>query len=108
MARRKKKISKPRRPSFAIVVDGKTEVWYFQMLKRNEPSLQVNIEPEIPQKKKLSEQYEKVCELAEDYTKVIWVIDLDNPIKESKEIKKTYRLKKDYRQHSLYTMAVKC
>ena len=84
MARRKKKISKPRRPSFAIVVDGETEVWYFQMLKRNEPSLQVNIEPKIPQKKKLSEQYGKVCELAEEYLKVIWVIDLDVVIKESK------------------------
>ena len=88
MARRKRKISEPRRPSFAIVVDGETEVWYFQMLKRNELSLQVNIEPKIPHKKKLSEQYEKVCELAEDYTKVIWVIDLDSPIKESRETKK--------------------
>jgi hypothetical protein len=91
MARRKRKISKPRKPSFAIIVDGETEVWYFQMLKRNKPSLQINISPKIPQKKKLLEQYKKVCELAEDYTKVIWVIDLDNPIKESKETKKENR-----------------
>ncbi len=68
MGRRKNKISKPRKDTFAIVVDGKTEVWYFQMLKRNESNLQVNIEPKIPQKKKLYEQYKKIIELAEDYT----------------------------------------
>ena len=88
MARRKEKISKPRKDTFAIIVDGETEVWYFQMLKRNEPSLQVNIEPKIPQKKRLSEQYEKVLELAEDFTKVFWIIDLDVVIAESKLAKK--------------------
>ncbi len=88
MARRKNKISKPRKDTFAIVVDGKTEVWYFQMLKRNEPNLQLKIEPTIPQKKKLSEQYEKVLELAENHTKVFWIIDLDVVIKESKEAQK--------------------
>jgi len=84
MARRVEKISKPRKDTFAIIVDGETEVWYFHMLKRNEPSLQVNIEPKIPQKKRLSEQYEKVIQLAEDFTKVFWIIDLDVVIKESK------------------------
>lgn len=88
MARRKEKISKPRKDTFAIIVDGETEVWYFQMLKRNEPSLQVNIEPKIPQRKRLSEQYEKVLELAEDFTKVFWTIDLDVVIAESKIAKK--------------------
>ena len=70
MARRKTKIFKSRKDTYAIVVDGKTEVWYFQMLKRNEPNLQVNIEPKIPQKKKLSEQYEKILELAEDFNDI--------------------------------------
>ncbi|NOZ45838.1 MAG: RloB domain-containing protein [Chlorobi bacterium] len=84
MRRKNIKISRPKNNTFAIVVDGETEVWYFQMLKRNEPFLQVNIEPKIPQKKKLSDQYKKVCELSEDYTKVFWVIDLDVVIAESK------------------------
>jgi len=88
MARRKTKITKPKKDAFAIIVDGHTEVWYFQMLKRNEPSLQVNIEPKIPQKKKLSEQYGKVLEYAEDFTKVFWIIDLDVLIAESKTAKK--------------------
>ncbi len=87
MARRKKKISKPKNNTFAIIVDGQTEVWYFQMLKRNKPDLQVNIDPQIPQKKELSKQYKKVLEFAEDYVKVFWIIDLDNIVKESKEAK---------------------
>lgn len=75
------------KPSFAIVVDGETEVWYFQMLKRNERSINVSIEPKIPQRKKLFEQFETVKELSEDYTKVFWVIDLDVILKETKEAK---------------------
>jgi len=86
MRKRNIKISKSRKDTYAIIVDGETEVWYFQMLKRNESSLQINIEPKIPQKKKLSDQYKKVCELSEDYTKVFWIIDLDVVIKESKKI----------------------
>jgi len=86
--RRKRRYTQPQKTNFAIVVDGKTEVWYFQMLKRNEPSLQVNIEPKIPQKKSLSEQYKKVCELAENFTKVFWIIDLDVVIAETRSAKK--------------------
>ena len=73
MARKRVKIPKQKKDTYALVVDGQTEAWYFQMMKRNEPLLQVNIEPKIPQKKKLSDQYNKVCELAEDYTKVFWI-----------------------------------
>jgi len=90
MRRKNTKISRPRKNTYAIVVDGETEVWYFQMLKRNEPSLLVNIEPKIPQKKKLSDQFKKVCCLSKDYTKVFWIIDLDVIIAESNksELKK--------------------
>jgi len=38
-------------PSYAVVVDGETEIWYLQMLKRNERSLNINLEPKLPQKK---------------------------------------------------------
>ena len=38
-------------PNFAIIVDGDTEVWYFQMLKRNERKINVSIEPKISKKK---------------------------------------------------------
>ena len=73
------------KPTFAIIVDGECEVWYFQMLKRNERSLTINIRPEIPQKKWLEDQFEIVKKLSSDYDKVFWVIDLDVIIKESNE-----------------------
>jgi hypothetical protein len=75
------------KPTFAVVVDGECEVWYLQMLKRNERSIVVNIEPKIPQRKKLSEQFEMVIKLSEDYTKVFWIIDFDVIASETKNAK---------------------
>ena len=74
--------------AFAFVVDGDTEVWYLQMLKRNERKLNINIEPKLPSKKSISEQYKMVEQLAEDYTKVFWIVDYDTIIKETRESKK--------------------
>lgn len=71
------------KPRFAIVVDGETEFWYLQMLKRNERDISVDIRPEIPQKKRLSEQYAKVIALSKDYDMVYWIIDLDVVLNES-------------------------
>ena len=42
-------------PSYAVVVDGETEIWYLQMLKRNERDIRVSIKPEIPNKKRINE-----------------------------------------------------
>ncbi|MDF1675057.1 MAG: RloB family protein [Vicingaceae bacterium] len=74
--------------AFAFVVDGNTEVWYLQMLKRNERKLNINIEPKLPSKKSIPEQYKMVEQLAEDYTKVFWIVDYDVIIKETLESKK--------------------
>ncbi len=76
------------RENFLIVVDGETEVWYFQMLRRNEKNLQVRVEPKIPQKKEFSEQFEDVKGYSKDYTKVFWIIDVDDIIAKSKLMKK--------------------
>jgi hypothetical protein len=57
------------------------------MLKRNERSIVVNIEPKIPQRKKLSEQFENVIKLSEESTKVFWIIDFDVITKETKKSK---------------------
>lgn len=86
----RKKRNNPIKPkkSFGIVVDGETEVWYLQMLKRNERALNINIEPKIPQRKKLSDQFETVKMLAEDYTKVFWIVDYDVIISETEANKK--------------------
>lgn len=84
--RKPKKIINKTNPSFALVVDGETEVWYFQMLKRNERDIRVSIKPEIPNKKSVEEQYNLVCDLSnKEFTKVFWIIDLDTVIKEENE-----------------------
>jgi hypothetical protein len=68
---RPKKIVPRANPAFALVVDGETKVWYFQMLKRNERALRVNIKPEIPSRKSIEEQYNLVRDLSgKEYTKV--------------------------------------
>jgi hypothetical protein len=75
--RKSKPIPFKAKPKFAFVVDGDCEFWYIQMLKRNERSISVDLKPEIPQRKKLSDQYTKVVELSKDYNKVFWIIDFD-------------------------------
>lgn len=75
------------KPTFAFVVDGNCEVWYLQMLKRNEKSIVVNIEPKIPTRKSLSEQYENAITLSEESTKVFWIIDFDVIASETKSAK---------------------
>lgn len=74
--------------TFAFVVDGDTEVWYLQMLKRNERELNINIEPKLPSKKSIPEQFKMVKDLAADYTKVFWIVDYDVIVKETREAKK--------------------
>jgi hypothetical protein len=89
--RAKRQIPLKGKPKFAIVIDGETEFWYLQMLKRNEKLIKVDIKPEIPQKKKLSVQYSKVIELSKSYDKVYWLVDLDVIISESLLVKKGNR-----------------
>lgn len=73
-------------PSFAVVVDGDTESWYFQMLQRNERHLNVRIKPELPSRKKLEDQFDLVIKLSKsEYDKVFWIIDHDTILKESNE-----------------------
>lgn len=85
---RTKRNTPKRKPRYAFIVEGECEFWYIQMLKRNERSLRVNLIPEIPQKKKLKDQYKKVIESSKEYDKVFWIIDFDVLIKESRETKK--------------------
>lgn len=77
-------------PTYAFVVDGETEIWYLQMLKRNERQLKINIEPKLPQRKSIDEQFILVTVLSErEYSKVFWIVDLDTIIKESRETPKS-------------------
>ena len=73
---------------FAIIVDGDCESWYFQMLRRNEKGINVDLKPEIPQNKKLKEQFGKVIEQSKHYDKVFWIVDYDVITKETALAKK--------------------
>ena len=87
--RRRKNISHKVKTSIAVVVDGETEVFYLQMLKRNERRIRVNIEPKIPSRKSLQEQYELALSLLDkEFAKVFWIVDLDVVLKEDKETPK--------------------
>ncbi len=69
--------------AFAVIVDGKCEARYLDMLKQNEPSVRIIIDPEIPQDKVLADLFEIVKEKAKVYTKVFWIVDLDVIIRET-------------------------
>ena len=84
-SKRKRRIG-ARRSVIAFVVDGETEMWYLQMLKKNEEregGVRINIKPEIPQKKKLNDQYELVCNLSKEHKQVFWILDFDVILKET-------------------------
>ncbi|MCD8740218.1 RloB family protein [Mucilaginibacter roseus] len=84
--RKQKKIIQKANPAFAIVVDGETEIWYLQMLKRNERDIRISIKPEIPNKKSLEDQYKLACDLSKkEFTKVFWIVDFDTVVKEESE-----------------------
>lgn len=72
------------RKTVALLVDGETELWYLQMLKRNELLKNVSILPELPRKKKLFDQFQVVKANAEIYDLSIWVVDMDVVIAEGK------------------------
>jgi len=80
---------------FALVVDGHTESWYIQQLnqqlKKQEKGILVglDLQPKLPQKKKLEALYEFIEKLEKDeYDKIFWIVDFDTIIKISKESKK--------------------
>jgi len=86
--RRKRRKPIKVRPVYAIIVEGETEYWYLQMLRRNERNLRINVKPELPQKKTLEDQFKWVKQQAKENTKVFWIIDLDVVLKETKQAKK--------------------
>ena len=75
------------RKTYGFVGDGETELWYLQMLKKNESKLTVTIKPELPQKKSVDDLFAYVVSLAEVHEKVFWIVDLDVIIRETREFK---------------------
>jgi hypothetical protein len=85
--RTSKKIQKPKRRVFSFVVDGECELWYLQLLKQQE-NLNIHLEPKLPCKKLLKDQFDLVLNLSEESEKIFWIIDFDNINKETQEAKK--------------------
>ena len=84
-----RRIKRKTNPAFAIVADGETEIWYLQMMKQNERQVRLTIKPELPKKKRIEDQCELVCKLAQgEYDKVFWIVDLDQIAKEQREATK--------------------
>ncbi len=85
------------RKSYAIIVDGETEKWYLELLKKHKKLLLANIvlKPEIPKRKSFTQTYDFVIEKSkEDYDIVFWLIDLDvilKQIKENSKFKKKFK-----------------
>lgn len=69
----------------AIFVDGQSEQWYFFTMKKSEQIQRVDLQPKLPKKKKLKEQYQEVILASKDYDLVIWIVDLDKILEGEKD-----------------------
>ena len=58
------------------------------MLRKNEPTLNIAIEPKIHVKQSLDAQFQEVKDACATHDKVFWMLDLDTILKESKIVKK--------------------
>jgi len=77
------------RKRYAIIGDGECEIWYFQMLKKHNPSLPINIEPKLAVKTTLESQFKKIKEeFYDSYDKIFWIIDYDVILDQTKKCKK--------------------
>ena len=69
----------------ALFVDGESEKWYFLTMKRVESIKNIDLQPKLPRKKKIKEQFEEVKSACNDYDLVFWIIDLDKIIESEKD-----------------------
>lgn len=80
--KRRKRKRRGARKTISILVDGETELWYFQMLQKTEGYKGLNIAPELPVHKPLEQQYERFKENVKRYDIAIWLLDSDKLIED--------------------------
>lgn len=77
--------------SIAVIVDGDTEKWYMELIKKHYPSsgLQhLSIKPELPDKKTVKELFELAeSKIMEGYLEVLLIIDLDTVLKDESDLR---------------------
>lgn len=86
MRRRRDRNKRTARSTISIIVDGKTEKWYLQMMRDYERFETLKVEPEL-QSVGIERQFELLCEKAEMVDVVIWLLDADTLNKELAEDK---------------------
>ncbi len=86
--------------SIALVVDGKDEKWYIVKVKEHYPCAalkNVKIKPELPSHKRVQDLFDLAkAKLDEDYSYVILILDLDEPLKDAGEMSKFNELYQKY------------
>jgi len=83
----RKRIKRTLKQSFIVLVDGKSEILYINLIK----TANIKVLPEVPKKKSLQDMYKLFKNKINDADNVYWVIDLDVVIKED-----NLHLLKDY------------
>lgn len=98
MARERKQ--RKGKESIAIIVDGKDEKWYVNKVKVHYPcnALRIaKVKPELPERKKVQELFDFAKgKLDEEYTFVLLIFDMDEPLKDPSEFAKFKELYSKY------------
>jgi hypothetical protein len=93
--------------TYAIFVDGETEMWYLQQMKSTEESLNnVDLEPKLVKRASLDEKINTIKSKIGIYDKIFWIIDFDDFFKQEQDKKgkiqelknKIQKLKNDFPQ----------
>lgn len=98
MARERKQ--KKAHTAIAIIVDGQDEKWYVNKVKEHYPCdalKTIRVKPELPERKKVQELFDFAkSKLEKEYTFVVLIIDLDEPLRDTKEFNKFKELYTKY------------
>lgn len=93
MSGRREKPKRSLKSVHLVVVDGHTEKWYLDLFKEKEGLKNFKVDPDLCKQKSLEEQYQTILENVDTYQSVIWLVDLDVIVKETKEAKKGKKTK---------------
>lgn len=98
--RRKKKGQRKGNPTVAIIVDGHTEKWYIEKVKKYYlPGKPISIEPKLPSQKKVDDLFKLAEDLAKkEKDKILVIIDLDTVSNNDKEWQKFSQLYQKYKR----------
>jgi len=78
MKRIRPKVSRQLKTVYCVVIEGKTEQWYLELMKKYEKPPRIHIKPELPKQNGLNEIKEFLIKLLKQgYDKIFWLIDLD-------------------------------